>query len=406
MGNGAVQRQYSQQIVPIEEDWLSLDFGFNRRSWTHLNSFGGNGRSGHATEKCMGKAYSFGGFQEGRFTSKTINDVMVFEFNSQKWETVKCKGEKPSPRASLTLCSDENECIYLLGGINGPRGKICEDMFKFNVKTRTWTRLQIKDDTGGLAFGLYGQSLVRYNKKLYSFGGCRGMSYCQDMFMYDTASETMSILDCWGDKPSARYKHESFIVTNNSPSLFVVGGGDFLPRTFRLELFKLNLHSLQWRKMKSTGEAPPSRLAFSLSYDKTEDTCFIYGGLSITMERLFDLHCLDLRLISWRKINALNNPGKRAFHTSFMKDGELYIFGGADREQKLGDTWSLIVRTEVPKLAVLAAKVVGEISVQNQLPKNKSKYNMVATSTETLQFSMDKTFVPEEVLYLVHKKQS
>jgi len=395
------------RISPIEDDWFMFDRQTNSRQWRQINSCRVSGRSGHATANCRGKSYSFGGFQEGKVSGKALNDLQAFDFESKKWETIKVKGKLPLPRASAVFCYDGNGCIYLIGGINGPRGEICKDMQKFSIETKTWSTVEVIDETAGSAFGLYGQSLSRFRQSLYIFGGCRGSSYSRETFLYDIPSKRIKILDCWGHIPFARYKHEAFVETNTVvPSLYVLGGGDFLPRTLHLDINCLNLQTLEWRRLSTTGGGPSSRLAFSLCQAKNENTCYVYGGLGITMERYSDLYCLYLKSLTWRKICSSNTPGKRAFHTSCFEDGEIFIFGGADRVET--GTWCLFVQQEVPKLTVLAARQVGITETEAQSPKymytSSSKYSSFETLSKTLQAS--KSFVPDEVLTLVHSKES
>ena len=111
---------------------------------------------------------------------------------------MKAKGKLPLPRASSAFCYDGNGCIYLIGGMNGPRGEIYKDMHKFHIETKTWTTVEVIDETADSAFGMYGQSMSRFRQSLYIFGGCRGSRYCQETFLYDIPSKRIKILDCWG----------------------------------------------------------------------------------------------------------------------------------------------------------------------------------------------------------------
>jgi hypothetical protein len=96
-----------------------------------------------------------------------------------------------------------------------------------------------------------------------------------------------------------------------------------------------------WGKVNTCGKNACGRFAFGSGYDAFTETFFLYGGLSRWLQRLGDLHCLDIRNSFWMEIKTEDGPGARAFHSCFLHDRVLVIFGGTNGVTRIGDTWML-----------------------------------------------------------------
>jgi len=291
-----------------------------------------------------------------------LSKVMVFDARvfGGKWCFMRTSGEAPEPRSAHCMCSDNQDTIFLVGGKheNGLAG----GMFCLNVRSRRWSRFHLTDPISERALGLYGQSMCYYENSLILFGGCNDIQYSSESFLFDFKTLRWTLLETWGEKPSARYKHEAFIPKEFDPnSLFVIGGGDHLPKGTYLDVYCLELCSLKWEKMHCNGYAPIGRVAFSSCYDSLQNLYFIFGGFDSQNERLNDLYCLELPSMSWKPILVKDSPSKRAFHSMCFFNNSIFVFGGSDGDKRVCDDWKLNFRRQIPTLVSLAAQKLKEV---------------------------------------------
>jgi len=364
----------SIRVVPTSE----------RGSWKEVSSFNCNPRSGHSVVVLDNQVYCFGGSVFRNSSTKTVNTLICYDFEKKNWTRLEARGKEPAPRTCHAMCSDGKSKLYVVGGLSKTGQELFGDIVEFNLKSLVWTQLVVHDETSELR-GLFGHSIVKYENDLFIFGGSRGVHYCQELLRYSFTASTVSLVQCAGEKPSPRYKHEAFI---EREFLYVMGGGDHVPSEPLLDLYCLNLQKFSWVRVKCQGEVPRARFAFGLCYDPTEKRCLIFGGLDCEMESLDDLNCLDLISKSWSQPQLLNSngPQKRSFHACFMHLDNFFVFGGANSEHKLNDMWKLNIALAVPSLARLAAQVL------NSSPQN----------SQSLKFR-NGTFLPSELESYVYR---
>jgi len=313
-------------------------------------------RSGHSWVVIGQKVYLFGGCGGDVVQSTASNQTMSFDFDSNTWANVQTKGHPPAPRASHGMCSDGVDSFFILGGRN--QHSITGDMFKLNVRSKTWVRVESSNEAALLARNRYGHSLTKYKNNLILFGGCNDTAYFSDVHKFSLETFTWEVLDTFGEVPSPRFKHEAFIPTTfDSDSLYVVGGGDFLPEAFELEVFKLNLCSLFWEQVVCSGEVP-ARVAFGGCYDPFSQEFFIFGGIGADQTWLSDFQCLHLQTKSWSQVKISRGPSERGFHTVCCFNGSIFIYGGTDANCRFCDIWKYDFRAQIPSLITLAAKQV------------------------------------------------
>mmetsp|Transcript_7458 Transcript_7458/g.9941 ORF Transcript_7458/g.9941 Transcript_7458/m.9941 type:complete len:431 (-) Transcript_7458:82-1374(-) len=372
MGNGNIRPQSSRSspVVPFQGDkkWKN-QLKFSSRTkyvesslfrWKPVTTTGSclHERSGHSLSE-FGKCnfLIFGGLLRSQPTNSEIHEdqSVIFNVKTEVCTELRCYGRNPPSRASHAVCSDNAGNIYVVGGTtaNGLLG----DMYKLNYRTLRWHRLKFSDEVSKKVLNLYGHSLVYYQNRLISFGGTAGMSYTSLSCSFDLESETWSTLQTTGRRPSPRYQHKAFIPTKeNSDSMYILGGGNFRPCETFLDIYSLDLVTLNWNKLFCSGPPPISRFAFDLTYDAHSHSLYIFGGLAADLSTMDDLYCLELYTMSWKKIVTKNNPPKRAFHTLFGYNSHLFLLGGANGLQRYETVWKFQIRQEVKSLLELAAQ--------------------------------------------------
>ncbi len=152
-------------------------------------------------------------------------------------------------------------------------------------------------------------------------------------------------------------------VLDTARDRMLVFGGRFRvgrsgPYTLYNEVWALNLASMSWELLQTSGEAPSPRVNTVAAYNPDKDEMVVFGGNTSNNGANFipqnDVWILDLATNAWRQLNTSNvKPSKRLFHASALdaENNLLYVYGGGDEQAFVGpffgDLWQLNVTTGV-----------------------------------------------------------
>eukprot|EP00640_Fibrocapsa_japonica_P003083 CAMPEP_0113941896 /NCGR_PEP_ID=MMETSP1339-20121228/7726_1 /TAXON_ID=94617 /ORGANISM="Fibrocapsa japonica" /LENGTH=335 /DNA_ID=CAMNT_0000946179 /DNA_START=206 /DNA_END=1213 /DNA_ORIENTATION=+ /assembly_acc=CAM_ASM_000762 len=285
-------------------------------------------------------------------------DLICFDFKARRCIKIKCAGEKPSGRASFAMCKGPDKGTLILAGGTGDDGLPRGDIWEYNSLSRKWNRLFLSD--GGLASTfcrLYGQSVCCYGRSLIFFGGSSGKCYSNEVFKFDVDTLQYEQLKTKGTAPYARYKHQANIVGNK---MFIFGGGNYLPSTKNIDVFCLDFETLRWNKVNALGQEPQARVAHTTVMDEISNKIYLWGGFNTSLNRLQDFFCFDIITSTWTALHCNKTssycPSPRAFHASCIYGDGIFIFGGANEENRYSDVWKYLVRHNPPSLMVLATR--------------------------------------------------
>jgi leucine-zipper-like transcriptional regulator 1 len=152
-----------------------------------------------------------------------------------------------------------------------------------------------------------------------------------------------------GTPPGPCNMHSADYVAH-SGEVYVFRGGN--GREYLNDLHALNVKTLTWREVATTGEIPQQRANHSSAV--LDETCelFIFGGWNGT-ERLNDIHILDTITSTWTfpKIHGIL-PHPRAGMTLTALRGRLYLFGGSGTSAKCFQDLQILDRQEMAWLDV------------------------------------------------------
>lgn len=113
--------------------------------------------------------YIFGGFVNGDRT----NDVYRFNFKASEWCGVATGDLKPCSRAghSAVVVSGANvEHMYIFGGKDN-NDKMLNDMWRLNLSTHTWEKVNYDETAASTPRGRQGHSMSVYRNQVIVFGG-------------------------------------------------------------------------------------------------------------------------------------------------------------------------------------------------------------------------------------------
>lgn len=135
----------------------------------------------HATQT----VYIFGGRQGIKMEEKALNDLWVWDGQTESWTEIVASGDIPEARSfHAMICV--GDCLYMFGGCGQTSGRM-NDLYEFNIKTKTWKRL----GASSLLKGRGGPNLIALEggKKLAVVAGFSGQE-TKDGHVFDLASQT------------------------------------------------------------------------------------------------------------------------------------------------------------------------------------------------------------------------
>jgi N-acetylneuraminic acid mutarotase len=181
--------------------------------------------------------------------------------------------------------------------------------------------------------------------RMVVFGGNSGSAPLNDTWAFDLTTHTWKQLATVGTPPAARYKH---VAIYDAPRDRMVIFGGFTGTTLFNDTWALNLNTLAWTQLSTTGTTPSKRARHAGIFNPANNTLVIFGGYNGSA--IFnDLYTLNLVTNVWTKITAGGTlPEARQGHSAIYDPGlgRMIVFGGSGAvTQLLNDTWALTLAT-------------------------------------------------------------
>lgn len=175
---------------------------------------------------------------------------------------------------------------------------------------------------------------VAIGHNIYSFGGyCTTEDYStykpMDVHILNTVSMRWSLVPRKGvdlesdDVPFQRYGHTA--VAYQHCALVWGGRND---EEICSVLYQFDTQTLRWSSPKTHGCGPGPRDGHSACV--VGDKMYVFGGFeNYLVEFSHDLHCLDLKTMTWTFVLTSGNPPSyRDFHTATPIGDRIYVWGG------------------------------------------------------------------------------
>ncbi|KHG02448.1 Rab9 effector protein with kelch motifs [Gossypium arboreum] len=188
----------------------------------------------------------------------------------------------------------------------------------------------------------------------YSNGGCCGGLHFSDVLMLNLNTMVWKTLETTGQGPGPRDSHSVVLV---GTKMMVFGGTNGSEKVNDLHV--LDLVSKEWIRAECQGVVPSPRESHTATLIG-EDKIVIFGGSGEGgANYLNDLHVLDLRTMRWTSPQVRGHiPAPRDSHSAIAIGNKLVVHGGDCGDRYLGDvdifdmdtsTWSrLAVQGSLP----------------------------------------------------------
>lgn len=201
------------------------------------------------------------------------------------------------------------------------------DVYVFDPRSCHWDLVQTQVLSNGSPSGVSCHAVVSYGDCVYLWGTrvdseARNILYC-----FDTKTMTWSRPNVSGQRPEVRCGHTACLIGHR---VYIFGGRP-LNTTPLPNIDFLDLKTLQWHRVPTSGEFPRRRIFHSAS--AIGNRMYIWGGHSADLFQVYDssIFFLDTSTLTWvrPRVHGLL-PATREDHSAFVYKGELYIFGGMD----------------------------------------------------------------------------
>ncbi|XP_062828171.1 uncharacterized protein LOC103277646 isoform X5 [Anolis carolinensis] len=279
---------------------------------------------------------------------------------SGHWIRKEAIGDPPTPRHGHALAIAGN-IAFLFGGCSfyntfDDQPTYFNDFYMLTITPTDLTWERIPQD-GHIPCPRQGHSLCIVKDKIYLFGGSssENAEHClPGIYIFDLGSLTWQKVTTTGIAPLT-LKHSSAVVGEN---IYMYGGTQCGKAVDDLYVF--NTVSQSWTPVKTSGSAPGARSGHAFA--SIGEIIYMFGGCSNEDDYCTDVFALDTASLSWQKCEVKGEkPVGRSYHTfTAHHDKDIYLFGGTS-ESKEGRK---IQRNDIMKLSLVMKEIFSELGIQ------------------------------------------
>jgi N-acetylneuraminic acid mutarotase len=305
-------------------------------------------RSGAASVVHENKLLVYGGYGG----AVRLDDLWSFDFDTLAWEQIAYTGVGPGARENNGVVVMDN-VLYMFGGFNGFQW--LGDLHGFDLKKKKWLRIEERGNAPTARFGYVSATFSRgVRKELILFAGYDGINWHNDMYAFNFVTKEWCVECAWVEEKeptppggrSLRKQHGDIPTIRSCPSwvrhedtLYVFGGYDGMRRMS--DFYALDLKTSTWTSVRQLGTPPTARYFHASIMYKSQ--MIVYGGFSGT-GRLSDVHSFSLETHTWTQLSfddKTPQPTGRSSLVATVANDSLWIFGGFNGTDVLGDMWML-----------------------------------------------------------------
>ncbi|KLU82981.1 kelch-domain-containing protein [Magnaporthiopsis poae ATCC 64411] len=253
----------------VKGDLWMIEAGGNLACYPLATTAEGPGpRVGHAS-LLVGNAFIvYGGDTKIDETDVLDETLYLLNTSTRQWSRSLPAGPRPSGRYghSLNIIGSK---IYIFGG--QVEGYFMNDLSAFDLNqlqmpNNRWEMLLSNSDSGGPPVGKVppartNHTMITYNDKMYLFGGTNGFQWFNDVWCYDSQTNSWTMLDCIGYIPIPREGHAAALVDD----VMYIFGGRTEEGSDLGDLAAFRITSRRWYTFQNMGPSPSPRSGHSMT---------------------------------------------------------------------------------------------------------------------------------------------
>eukprot|EP01006_Ploeotia_vitrea_P031484 TRINITY_DN63818_c0_g2_i1.p1 TRINITY_DN63818_c0_g2~~TRINITY_DN63818_c0_g2_i1.p1 ORF type:complete len:866 (-),score=91.48 TRINITY_DN63818_c0_g2_i1:629-3166(-) len=303
-------------------------------------------RNKHAAVTYRNKLFLFGGYCQS--TKTYMEDLWIFDFDTQEWELADTNNKLPARRAhSMTVFGNQ---VVIFGGYNG----VCctNDLISLNLDTLRCTKHAV---VGEIAPRGGHSAVVWKDRYLVIHGGWDiNHTYHNSTHAFDLGpllqhkgnyshldeppSVQVALLSPTGDYvPQGRVGHACVLTKDEKMLMF----GGYGAERYWDDLNELDFKTGRWRQISSSSQScwPQQRTFSTMCYNPDTNRVILIGG-SDNYSEMNDVNVLQCDTLTWERIPCTGQlPSPRFAHTALFHGHKVYVFGGVTSEGNQGENY-------------------------------------------------------------------
>ena len=239
------------------------------------------------------------------------------------YEEIPNLDRSPEPRLSHVAISKDNN-LYVYGGFGKNNEQYRQHIWVYDSDKNSWKQCIT---TGDIPDHVCGSRTTVINDSIYLFGGHNNVNkqYSNDIYNLNLDTLQWNVIETTGEKPSQRHFHVQWCTTTG---FIVFGGSDGGGRSFN-DTFHFNINTMKWTQPAITGTPPTRRYASSFSQRGYEEG-YLFGGSGNNFNKFNDLHVFHLTTNTWREIipSGPSPPVRFGATMNVVRQHQLIVCGG------------------------------------------------------------------------------
>lgn len=275
----------------------------------------------------------------GRGERGLLGDTWTYASGTYTW-TNRTSAGSPSPQCVHSMAFDPTRHLTMLFSGRNERGNISET-WSYDSGLNRWANLAPR--TCPSPRSDHAMAYDTASGDVILFGGNFAWGHSNDVWRYNSSSNTWSPLGPSSPMPSARQGHSMVYDTRNG--LMVLFGGQDAGGVLD-DTWTFNPSTNTWTKMNPPS-SPQPRTAHSMVYDVANGEALLFGGQTVQYSPynvilLGDTWTYNVTTNSWSQKSALPAPSAR-YGQAMAYDSSrrtAVLFGGVENGGLMGDTWT------------------------------------------------------------------
>ncbi|KAJ5080512.1 kelch repeat protein [Anaeramoeba ignava] len=279
----------------------------------------------------------------GTNNEHSFNDLWRFNYEFLRWEKIKVESkEKPSPRHSCTgVLVNDDEKLLIFGGFTGHYSGPLNDIWIFDFESNKWEEMIQKNTVSGQK----DHTTCVLGNRVYTLGGAQNNAFMRDLTnkfqCFDITTKK------WTELPSFPFNIRWHTMVAHKNQLIVFGG--YVNSQYSNQTWSFDIKLNQWIEIKpSESFIPETReghtAAMGLASDAQDNIMFVFGGHKYDLSTstrfyLMELLALDLESKAWIRIKESGDiSGRKAQSLNIVKNSRgsfIIVFGGRYRDPQL-----------------------------------------------------------------------
>lgn len=288
----------------------------------------------------------------GQSEAGTLQDLYVYSVDADKWSRpVNCEG-LPRQWHTATYLPERQLLISFGGEAPNKKGKISttDQVMVLDTELMLWYPPAVSGDIPSGRSG-HTANLLPNTNDLLIFGGVKGSKWTNTVALLDISRWKWTVPKIVGDGPRPRSYHSAtpILKSSNKSWLVIFGGNDSVRSYNTVHVLETNSNTWTWINPICSGESPPPRTGHCATLLEDKSTILIYGGWDPNADDddvddviMKDAYLLDTATWTWSKVEN-DVVSRRVGHTSFLKGGDVVIFGGRTPDGFTNDFLSLAI---------------------------------------------------------------